>query len=89
MPVAEQLRRYEEQLRRIEREAGADQPLVAVVVGHVVRRQQNGVVARGVQAAVRAVDDDRLGQGDARLRVEVVDHELVMLGVVDALRAER
>ena len=80
--VAEQFGRDEEQRRRIERAVRADQPLVAVVVRHVVRRQQHHVVARGVEVAVRAVDDPRLRQRDAALGVEVVDDELVMLGGV-------
>ena len=71
--VAEQLRRDEEQRRGVERAAGPDQPLVAVVLRHVVRRQQHGVVARGVEMAVRAVDDARLRQRDAAFRVKVVD----------------
>ena len=80
--VAEQFGGDEKQPGRVQRPVGSDQPLVAVMVRHVVRRQQHDVVARGVQAAVRAVDDPRLGQRDAALGTEVLDHELVMVGGV-------
>ena len=66
--VAEQLRRDEIELRGVERAPRADQPLVAVVRRHVVRRQQHGVVVRRVQVAVRAVDDDRLREARRRSR---------------------
>ena len=85
--VAEQLRRDEKERRGVERASWADQPLVAVVRRHVVRRQQHGVVARRVQVAIRPVDDDRLGQHDAALRPKILDRVFVMLGAVDALRA--
>src|SRR3954454_8850026 len=52
------------------------------MVGHVVGREQHGVIARGVQRAVRAVDDPRFGQHGAAFTPEVVDHELVMRGRV-------
>ena len=66
--VAEHFAGNEKELRRVERLAGADQPFVAVHVGHVVRRQQNGVVAGGVQRAVGAVDYFALRAGRRRSR---------------------
>ena len=80
--VAEKLRRDEKQLPGIERAVRPDQPLVAVMGRHVMRRQQHGIVARGVELSVRAVDDPRLRQRHAALGLEVVDDELVMLGGV-------
>ena len=80
--VAEKLGGDQEQRRKVERATGADQPLVAMVVRHVVRRQQDRVVARRVEPAVGAVDDPRLRQRDAALGAEVVDRELVMFGGV-------
>jgi hypothetical protein len=44
-----------------------------VEVGHVVRREQDGVVAGRIEVAVGAVDDLRFGKGDAALGLEVVD----------------
>ena len=37
--------------------------------------------------AIRAVDDDRVGQDDTALRRERGNRELVVLGAIDALRA--
>ena len=68
MAVAEQFGSDEEQFGGIERELFADQPLVAVVVGHVVRGQEDDVVLRGVELAIGAVDDFGLRKGDAGLR---------------------
>src|SRR6185437_8430277 len=88
VPVAEQLGSDEKELRGVERKAWPDQPLVAVVVGHVVRWKQHCVVARRVQAAVRAIDDDRFREHHTGLGAEVLDRELMMLGAVDALGAD-
>ena len=82
MRVPEQLRGDEKNPGRVERLAGADQPLVTVMVRHVVRREQDRVVACGVQAAVGAVNDSRLGEDDAALGLERVDDELVVRGTV-------
>jgi hypothetical protein len=60
MAVAEQLGRHQEEFGGVERAIGADQPVVAVMIRHVVRRQQDGVVARRVEAAVGAVNNPRL-----------------------------
>jgi len=87
MAVAEQFRRDEIEFGGIERASGSDQPLVAVVIRHVMRRQQHCVVARRVQMAVRPVHDDGLRQYDTAFRAKVVDDELVMLGPIHSLRA--
>jgi hypothetical protein len=47
-------------------------------LGHVVGRQENGIVARGVEVPVRAVDDPHLWQLDAAFRPEVTDAELML-----------
>jgi hypothetical protein len=44
-----------------------------VEVGHVVRREQDGVVAGRIEVAVGAIDDLRFGKCDAALCLEVVD----------------
>ena len=75
--VAEQFAGDQEHLARVERLARTDQPTVAVHVRHVVRRQQDGVIPRGVQLAVGAVHDVRLGQHRAALRLEVLDQEFM------------
>src|SRR5690348_5691357 len=85
MSVAEQLRRDEIELRRVQRSTGPDQPLVTVMRRHVMRWQQNGVVMPGVQVAIRPEDDDRLGENDTTFRAEVFGDELMMLRRVDAL----
>ena len=77
--------RDEEQFRRVECAFGSDQPLVPVMVRHVVRRQEHRVVAGGVEPPVRAVDDPRLRQRGAAFGAEVVDDELAMLGGVRGL----
>src|SRR4051812_6101142 len=91
LTVPEQFRRNQEQLRRIERTRltrlrrrtlAGDQPVVAVMVRHIVRRQQDGIIASRVQRSVRAIDDARLRQHRAGLGAEVVDDELVMRGGV-------
>jgi hypothetical protein len=46
-----------------------------------VRRQEDGVVAGGVELAVGAVDDVSLGQDDAAFGLEVVDDELMLDGL--------
>ena len=61
------------------RSGRADEPVVSVEVRHVVRRQQDGVVARSVQRAQRRVDDAGLGQDDAAFGLEVADDELAPL----------
>ena len=46
-----------------------------------MRGQQDGVVVRGVQRAIRAVYDAGFRQYDAGLGLEVMDDELVLLRV--------
>ena len=48
-------------------------------VGHIVRRQQHDVVARRVEPTVGSIDYLYLGQYRASLRVEVLDHEAMLL----------
>ena len=76
--VAKQLGRDQKQLGRIEAFAGADEPLVAVVPGHVVRGQQHGIVALGIEVAVGAVAHPRLGQHGAALRFEIGERKKVV-----------
>ena len=78
--VAEQLGHDQEVLPGVERPAVADQPVVAVALRHVVRGQQDGVVLRGVERAVGAVDDHRPGEGDAALELEALDGERARRG---------
>ena len=47
-------------------------------IGHVVRGQEHGVVAGGVQSAERAINDMRFRQYHAALGLEVLDDELVL-----------
>lgn len=79
--VAEHLGRDQEQPARVERAAGADQPVVAVQVGHVVRGQQHGVVAGRVQGAEGRVHDPGIGQRHAGLGGEGGQRELLAQGV--------
>src|SRR3954470_19460077 len=51
-----------------------------MMVRHVMRRQQDDVVTRGVQVSVGAVDDPRVRQDDAALGSEVINHKLVVFG---------
>ena len=57
--------------------AGAEDPLVPVIVSHVVGRQQDNVVAGGIQMAVRTVDHAGLGESHAALGFEVGDDKFV------------
>ena len=68
---------------RRERESRSDQPLVAVVIGHVVRWEQDDVVPRGVEMAIGAIDHRRLREDHSALRPEVAQDKLMMLGAVD------
>ena len=51
--IAEELGGDEELACRVERLSGSDEPFITIHVGHVVRGQQNGVVARGVEVCRR------------------------------------
>jgi len=75
--------------RHVERAIRSDQPFVAVMVRHVMRRQQHDVVARGVQRAVGAVDDLGSRQRHAALGAEIIYKEFVMLGRVRRCRRLR
>ena len=76
--VAEQLTGDEKQLLRVKRLARSDEPAIAVHLGHVVRWQEDGVVAFGIQFPVGSVDDASLGQNSAAFRLEIFDCEFVL-----------
>src|SRR5579862_2091745 len=70
----------EEEFLGIEREFFADEPFVAVIVGHVVRRHEDDVVFGGVEMAVGAVDDFGLRESDAGFGFEIGDDKFVAFG---------
>ena len=79
--VAEELGGDEEELVWVEGFSGADEKAVAVLLRHVVRGEEDGVVAGGVEVAVGAVEDVGLGQDGAAFGVEVVQDVLVRGGL--------
>src|SRR5579871_1158584 len=79
MPIPEHLSSNKKKLRRIESVPGADQPFIAVIIGHVVRWQKNRIVPRGIQMPVSSITDPRHWQDRATLTMKVRDHKLVML----------
>ncbi len=89
--IAEQFAGDEKQFFRIERLAGSDQPAIPMHLGHVVRGQEDGVVAFRIQFAVRAINDARFGKHSAAFRLEILDDEFVLdgLGIGDGLRLRR
>ena len=60
-----------------ERMVRADEPFIAVEVGHVMRRQQNHIVLRGIEMSVSSIDHVSLGQGHAALGLEIRNYEFV------------
>src|ERR1700689_1405923 len=80
MAAAEHFGSDKEELVGIKREFFADEPFVAVVVGHVMRRHQDDVIFGGVEVAVGAVDDAGLRERDTGFGFEVGDDEFVTLG---------
>ena len=77
MPVAEQFSRDEEQAGSVERMILSDEPLIAVEVRQIVRRQKDHVVLAGVEVAIGSIRHVRPRQGDTTLGPEVRNHELV------------
>ena len=88
LAITEQFGRHEEILRRVERLVRPDQPLVAMRVGHVMRRQKDNIVVCGVEPAVGRVHDTRLGQHNPAFEFEVVDDEGVSLAIDRSARRE-
>ena len=82
--VAEELRGDEEELAGVECAGwvggGFEEEGVAVEVGHIVGREEDGVGVGGVEGAVGAVDDVGFGEDGAGFGVEVVEDEFVALG---------
>ena len=81
LAVAEQFGGDAQKLRGIERAIRAYEPFIAVEVRHVMRRQEHGVVARGVQMTVGSIDDTHLRHRHAALGVEIGDRELMAFGL--------
>ena len=73
--VGEHLGRHDEMRRWIERPAGADQEIVAVMVRPVPGRNQDRVVARGVERPERRIGDAGVRQHDAALETKVAERE--------------
>ena len=86
MPVAKQLGGDQEKLRSVERVIRTNEPLVAVEVSHIMRRQQNHVVLSCVQMPIRTIDDVGLGQGHAALGLELRNYELMAFAGVGLCR---
>src|SRR5580698_11514772 len=80
MAAAEHFRCDEEEFVGIESEFFADEPFIAVIVSHVMRRHEDDVIFGGVEVAVGAVDDAGLRERDARFGFEIGDDEFVTLG---------
>src|SRR5256885_2461466 len=66
----------------IERQPWPDQPVVTVVIGHVVRGKENRVVTGGIEMAVRAISDLHLWECDAALEGELGEREGAVHGLV-------
>src|SRR2546423_9238028 len=77
MPIAKHFRGDKQKLRCIKRVAWPDQPFVAVIVGHVVRRQKDDVVMGSVEMPIGSVHDPRRRQHRSTLCVEVRDDKFV------------
>src|SRR5581483_1402104 len=71
--VGEHLGRDEEVLRRIERAPGADQKVVAVIIGAVPGWQEDGVVTLRVERPERRVRERRGRQRDTAFEREVAE----------------
>ncbi len=77
--VAKQFRSHQKKLRGIEGVARPAQPLIAMEVCHVVRRQEHRVVAGRVQVTEGPIFDANLWKGHPALGLEVRDDEFVAL----------
>src|SRR5882757_2445965 len=82
MAVAKELGGYEKEFCGVEGFAGAHQPFITTVGGHIMRGQKDRVVVGFIEMAVGAVDDVRLGQDGTAFGMELMDHEVVDLGWV-------
>ena len=73
--VAKKLAGHQKILVQVEGVSRPHQPFITMQVSHVVRRQQNNVVVRGIHMAVGSIHDTRFRQHDPTLGVKVPDQK--------------